>query len=94
MRTTLDLDENLLIAARRRAAERGQSLTSVIEEALAAYLNPVPAPKARYRFRWKVHGRPGDKPLIPFDPADREKLYEFFDQEDGKQDLYRAPKDT
>lgn len=34
MRTTVAVDDNLLVAARRRARERGQTLGQVIEEAL------------------------------------------------------------
>jgi hypothetical protein len=34
MRTTLAVDDNLLVAARRRARERGQTLGQVVEDAL------------------------------------------------------------
>lgn len=55
MRTTVDLDAALLTAARRRAAERGTTLTAVIEEALAAALAARPAKEPRFRLRWKPH---------------------------------------
>jgi hypothetical protein len=42
MRTTLDLD-SLLRAARRRAAETGRTLTSILEEALRRYLERLPS---------------------------------------------------
>ena len=38
MRTTVTLDDRLLRAARRHAAERGTTLSAVIEEALRAKL--------------------------------------------------------
>jgi len=40
MRTTLDLSDALLRGAKRRAAEEGRTLTSVIEEALRDSLVP------------------------------------------------------
>lgn len=76
MRTTLDIDDDLLRAARRRAAERGTTLTGVIEEALAAALATKPAREKPFRLRWKPHRgrlRPG------VDLADRDALFEAMD---------------
>lgn len=46
MRTTVAVDDNLLIAARRRARDRGQTLGQVMEDALrrelAAPVEPEP----------------------------------------------------
>lgn len=39
VKTTLDLQPDLLQAARQRALEEGKSLKAVVEEALAAHLN-------------------------------------------------------
>lgn len=76
MRTTLDLDDALLAAARRRAAERGTSLTAFVEEALAAALAPRPSRAEPYRLRWKTHrGR-----LLPgVDVADRDSLLDAME---------------
>lgn len=52
MRTTLDLDDHLLLRARQRAVERGTSLTAVIEQALAAYLAPTATPPEPFRLDW------------------------------------------
>lgn len=38
MRTTLDLDDDLMRRAKMRAAETGQTVTQILEEALAEYL--------------------------------------------------------
>lgn len=38
MRTTVRLDDELLRAAKTRAAETGRTLTAILEEALRAYL--------------------------------------------------------
>jgi hypothetical protein len=43
MRTTLNLDDALLGAAKRRALETGRTLTAVIEDALRAALGRRPA---------------------------------------------------
>ena len=76
MRTTLDLDDRLLAAARRRAVERGTTLTAFVEDALAAALSPRPRLEERYRFRWKTHrGR-----LLPgIDIADRDSLFDAME---------------
>lgn len=73
MRTTLDLDDALLTAARRRAAEQGQSLTAFVEQALAAALTPPPARAKRFKLRFKTHrGR-----LLPgIDVSDRDSLFD------------------
>jgi hypothetical protein len=47
MRTTLRLDDALLAEAKRRAIERGTTLTAVIEEALRQALAPPRRRSAR-----------------------------------------------
>lgn len=47
MRTTIRLDDALLARAKRRALERGTTLTAVIEEALRQSLAPHQAGSAR-----------------------------------------------
>ena len=42
MRTTVSISDELLAAAKRRAAERGQSLGSLIEDALRRELATIP----------------------------------------------------
>lgn len=76
MRTTLDLDERLLAAARRRAAAEGTTLRAFVERALAAALAPRATTKQAYRLRWKTHrGR-----LLPeVDVADRDSLLDKMD---------------
>lgn len=76
MRTTLDIDDRLLTAARRRAAKDGTTLTAFVESALAAALAPRPARAKAYRFRWKTHkGR-----LLPgIDLADRDSLFDAME---------------
>jgi plasmid stability protein len=52
MRTTLNLDDNLMRAAKRRAAETGQTLSETIEAALRELLEQEKRPKPSYRLRW------------------------------------------
>ena len=76
MRTTLDREDRILAAARRRAAAEGKTLTAVIEEALAALLAPHRPAKRPYRRRWKT--RKG-RLIADVDIADREALFEAMD---------------
>jgi hypothetical protein len=73
MRTTLDVDDRLLRDAKKRAAERGEPLTRVIEHALRAYLHPPRAQAAP--FRLKLLTRKG-RALPGVDWDDRDSLYE------------------
>jgi hypothetical protein len=76
MRTTLDISDPLLAAAKRRAAEKGTTLTAFVEAALAAALARRPAGAERYRLVWKTHrGR-----LLPgVDVADRDRLFDVME---------------
>ena len=76
MRTTLDLDDEILAAAKRRAAESGGTLTAFVERALAAALAPRPRSGRPYKLRWKAHlGR-----LVSgVDIADRDSLLDIME---------------
>jgi hypothetical protein len=60
MRTTLNLDDHLLIAAKRLAAERGTTLTAVMEDALRIVVRRVEKPKPRRRRKLPTAGVPGE----------------------------------
>jgi hypothetical protein len=80
MRTTLDLDEAVLRAAKRRAAEEGKSLTRLIEEALREFLRG-PRPRGGARFRLRLLTKKGRR--VPgVDLADRDALYERMEGRD------------
>ncbi|HYV50112.1 MAG TPA: ribbon-helix-helix protein, CopG family [Myxococcaceae bacterium] len=51
MRTTIRLPDDLLAAAKRRAAETHRSLTTVIEDALREALSRKPGSRRRSRAR-------------------------------------------
>lgn len=78
MRTTIELDDGILIAAKQRAAEEGRTLRSLVEEALRARLahRPVteePGPLPVFRPR-----RPGVRPGV--DLADNAALRAVMDE--------------
>ena len=75
MKTTLNLDQRLMREAKRLAAERGVTLTSVIEDALRDALEERrPAPPVTF-----------DMPVVTgrtesdVDVADRDALYDRMD---------------
>jgi len=74
MKTTLNLDAELLRRAKERAAQRGTTLTAVVEDALRTRLD-TPAPRQPFRLRLPtVRGvRP---PGV--DPADRNALHDLM----------------
>jgi hypothetical protein len=73
MRTTLDIDDRLLEQARRRAAEKGTTLTAFVEHALAATLAGRAAHGKPYALQWKTHT---GRTLPGVDVTDRDRLYE------------------
>lgn len=74
MRTTLNLDDELMRQTKQRAIERGLTLTALIEEALREHLRRESEPAhAAWRLRLVTAGgapRPG------VDLDDRDALYE------------------
>jgi len=76
MRTTLQLSDQLLAAAKRRAAEKGTTLTAFVEDALAAALALRPTRGEAYRLSWRTHrGR-----MLPgVDVADRDRLFDVME---------------
>ena len=78
MKTTLNLEDSLLREAKKRAAEDGRTLTSVVEEGLRRVLTQEPTGEP-YRFRpLTVRGtRP---PAVDLD--DHDALSEFMERGD------------
>ena len=71
MKTTLNLDDELLQRAKRRAAARGTTLTAFVEEALRSSLSQRPSSE----FRLELPTVRGDRqPAV--DPADRQVLHD------------------
>lgn len=54
MRTTLDLDDDLMRAAKRRAAHTGRTLTSLVESALRELLRREAEAPGSFTLDWPV----------------------------------------
>ena len=79
MRTTLNLPDELYRAARVRAAQDGRTVTSVMEQALRAFLDEhAPEPKP-YRVKPLKMGMPGE---LMIDINNNAAVREFLDAED------------
>jgi hypothetical protein len=72
MKTTLNLDPELLRRAKQRAAERRTTLTAVIEQALHTELS-TPTRRPDYRLEFPTVAGTGP-PAV--DPADRDALHD------------------
>ncbi len=75
MRTTVDLNDRLFRAAKRRAAEEGVTLRRVIEDALRGYL-AGPKAASGYRLSWRAE-RGRVLPGVRLD--DRDALFDLMD---------------
>ena len=78
MKTTIELDDELLRAAKQRAAANGQPLRAFIEDALRARL--LPRPRGRSKFKLEIPVIEGKRrPTV--DVADRNALYDLMERE-------------
>lgn len=76
MRTTLNIDDSLMKKVRKLAAERGQTLTELIEGALWKAVQ-APSEPGEYKLEWvTVKG----KTLPGVDLTDRDLLYERMEE--------------
>lgn len=62
MRTTLVLDDRLIEAAKKRAAESRRTLSDVVNDALRQHVSPKPSP--RQRIKLPTFGDPRKKRRI------------------------------
>ena len=75
MRTTLDINDELLRQVKRRAADEGTSLRAVIESALRAHIGR-PRRGTSYRLRWRTEkGRV--RPAVRIE--DRDALFDLIE---------------
>jgi plasmid stability protein len=73
-RTTLLIDEGVLRALKKRAADEGRTLQDLANEMLKRGL--APAPRPRFRLRWRGF----DAALQPgVDLEDRDTLFDLMD---------------
>ena len=74
MRTTMDLGDELMRRAKKKAADDGVPLRSIVEEALRRYLSEKPAATG-YKLRWTTE----KGALMPgVDLDDRDSLFDIM----------------
>lgn len=80
MRTTVDLNDEVLRQAKKRAADEGRPLRAIVEDALRILLQtPRPGGSARYRLEW--HTEKGRlQPGVRLD--DRQSLFDLMEGRD------------
>ena len=59
MRTTITLDDRLLVQLKKRASESGTSVSRLIEQAVRVLMRPPPAAKRADRFELVTFGAGG-----------------------------------
>jgi hypothetical protein len=84
MRTTVRLDDALLIRAKREAARRNQTLTSLIDSGLRLVLDEPHPPRRRRRRVVLPVGRTGGGLLPGVDLNKTSALLDIWDAADGK----------
>ena len=75
MRTTIDLNNELLRQAKRQAADEGTSLRNILEKALRNYLER-PVRKGKYRLKWRTE-RGQVQPGVQLE--DRDALFDLME---------------
>ncbi len=79
MKTTLNLDDRTLRAAKIRSAETGETLTRFVENALRGHLESTSAVKADFRLHALVKR---GQPIPGVTIGDRDTLYEKMENRD------------
>jgi hypothetical protein len=81
MRTTIRFDEQLLIQAKKLAADRGTTLTALLEDALRETLARRKPPQRGPKIRLTTFGRGGVQPQVDLD--DTAALLDRMEGHDG-----------
>lgn len=76
MRTTVNIDDNLLAEAKVLAAKTSKSLGTILDDALRAMLRSNARADARSSFVLPTHGKGGLQPGVDLD--DKEALAELM----------------
>lgn len=77
MRTTIDIPDELMRNAKKRAADENTSLRIVVESALRQYLTRTVQPEKKFRLKLTPH--PKGKLLPGVVLEDRDLLYEVME---------------
>ena len=77
MRTTLNIDDELMVRVKRKAVESGKTITEVVEEALRKETAGEAPERSAFKLRWRtVAGRV----RRGVDLADRDSLYQAMEK--------------
>ena len=76
MRTTLQLDDRVVQAAKRHAERTGTTLTAVIDTALRQFLASTRTPKPKFRLKLRTRRT---SVLAGVDLDDRDSLYDVME---------------
>ncbi|MGH9870333.1 MAG: type II toxin-antitoxin system VapB family antitoxin [Candidatus Polarisedimenticolia bacterium] len=79
MRTTIEISNELLRQAKKKAADSGVPLREVVEAALRGYLAPR-RPHEKFRLRWRPAVKGKIQPGVNLD--DRQSLWDLMDGRD------------
>ncbi len=72
MRTTLNIDIQLMALVKKRAAESGKTITEIVEEALRKEVSGIASSRSPFALKWQ----PVRGPVQPgVDISDRDSLY-------------------
>ena len=81
MRTTIQMDDQLLMEAKQRAAKTGRTLKAVIEDALREAFARQEPPPQNARIKLKTFKGRGVQPGVDLD--DTASLHDLMEQRDG-----------
>ena len=76
MRTTIDISDELMRTAKKRAADENATLRELVDRALRQYLTGA-ATKRTFKLRWKPHTRGRLLPGIVLE--DRDSLFDAME---------------
>jgi len=76
MRTTVDLNDELLRMAKKRAADEGRPLRAILEDGLRLLFRGRPGGSEKYQLRWRTE-RGRLQPGVRLD--DRDSLFDVME---------------
>lgn len=80
MRVTIDIDDQLLLAAKQLAAETNRTLDQLVEDGLSMLLGICKYPVSPGRFHNPTHQPGGEQPGVDLDNS--EALLDLMESED------------
>jgi len=77
MRTTLNIDDELMKRVKEKAARSGKTMTEIVEEALMREVAGVAEKPAQFKLHWVTAEGP---PAPGVDLSDRDSLYDSMER--------------